>query len=54
MVEFIEVYSRSLAFFAGAGDVSNGSAMGIFGGCGADGTRSTGSCRMGRDEAIMM
>lgn len=54
MVEFIEVYSRSLGFFAGAGDVSSGSAMGIFGGCGADGTRSTGSCRMGRDEAIMM
>jgi hypothetical protein len=52
MVEFIEVYPRSLAFYAGAGDVSNGSAMGIFGGCGAGWTRSTGSCRMGRDEAI--
>jgi hypothetical protein len=32
MVEFIEVYPRSLAFYAGAGDVSNGSVMGIFGG----------------------
>jgi hypothetical protein len=33
--KFIGVYSRSLAFYAGAGDVSNGSAVGIFfGGCG--------------------